>query len=111
MMRMVLFGLVLLAATCTTPAPTGGTQVTIVGFAFSPESVNVSVGDTVTWTNTGSFQHTSTSGEPGAPDGTWDSGTLGSGAAFSHVFAQVGNFHYYCRFHGASGMKGVVSVH
>ena len=46
-----------------------------------------------------------------APDGTWDSGTLSNGGTFSHVFGQAGNFHYYCRFHGASGMTGVVSVH
>ena len=111
MKKIALLSVILLMAACTKPAASSGTPVTIVDFAFSPESVNVSVGDTVTWTNTGSSQHTSTSGAPGAPDGTWDSGTLSNGGTFSHVFGQAGNFHYYCRFHGASGMTGVVSVH
>jgi plastocyanin len=62
------------------PAPTpvaraaasGG--VSIQGFAFHPGSMTVNVGDTVTWTNQDSAQHTAT-----ANDGSFDTGTLRRG--------------------------------
>jgi plastocyanin len=79
-------------------------------FHFTPESLDVAVGDTVTWLNQGASQHTTTSGEVGAPDGKWDSGVLSSGGSFMHVFTAAGNYHYHCQFHGPMGMKGVISA-
>jgi hypothetical protein len=72
--------------------------------------VTIHPGDTVrwTWSSTG---HSSTSGTPGAPNGLWDSGILGQGAAFTHTFNTAGSFPYYCRPHGACcGMRGTVTV-
>lgn len=87
-------------------------QVAMVDFSFNPDSLSISVGDTVTWVNQGAYDHTTTSGEVNSPDGLWDSGAMAPGAKYSHVFAAAGNFHYYCALHGASnGMKGVIAVH
>jgi uncharacterized protein (TIGR03118 family) len=89
------------------------TNVSIVDFGFQPADVTIKVGDTVTWTNTGSFTHTSTSGTTtgGArhPDGLWDSGSILPGQTFSHTFSKAGVFPYYCTPHFTS-MVGTVNV-
>ncbi len=89
------------------------TNVKIVDFAFQPADVTIKVGDTVKWTNTGSSEHTTTSGTTtgGArhPDGLWDSGSLRTGQTFSHTFTKAGAFPYYCSFHFTS-MVGTVTV-
>jgi plastocyanin len=84
--------------------------VSIVDFSFSPDSVQVSPGDSVIWTNNGAFLHTSTSGVSGVWDSLWDSGDLAHGATFVRGFASSGRFRYFCRHHYASGMTGVVVV-
>jgi plastocyanin len=93
------------------PTPSGSTAITIpVGAstlgnrAFNPANLDVSVGTTVTWTNTDSTAHTTTS------DGTgWNSGTLQPRAQFSTTFADAGTFHYHCAIH--PDMVGTVVVH
>ena len=80
-----------------------GATVSIVDFAFDPASVEVPVGATVTWTNTGAAPHTAT-----ASDGTFDSGQLAPGATFSHTFTATGTFPYVCQIHPQ--MTGTVTV-
>ena len=69
-------GLVLLFGPAGARAAT--TRVDIIDFGFSPQNITITVGDTVTWTNTGGFNHTATSGTTTGgsphPDGLWDSG-------------------------------------
>jgi plastocyanin len=84
--------------------------VSIVDFAFSPDTVHVNMGDSVVWTNNGAFLHTSTSGENGVWDSLWDSGDLAHGASFVHGFAANGTFPYFCRHHYLNGMTGVIVV-
>ena len=110
MKAVAVLGFILLGCGCTTTPTNGPNPVAMEDFRFAPESLDVAVGDTVTWTNQGSYQHSSTSGQPGAPDGKWDSGLLGHGGAFAYVFTTAGNYHYYCQLHGAMGMKGVISA-
>ena len=86
------------------------TPVSIVDFAFSPDTVRVNPGDSVIWTNNGTFMHTSTSGVNGVWDSLWDSGDLTHGATFVHGFPINGTFNYFCRHHYLGGMKGVVVV-
>jgi len=90
--------------------PSGGTSssVTIpVGAealgnrAFNPGELTVAVGDTVTWVNTDTVSHTSTSNAAG-----WESGTIAPGRQFSFTFATAGSFPYRCRIH--PGMVGTV---
>ena len=68
--------------------------VSIQGFAFSPGSLTVSVGDTVTWTNGDGANHTAT-----ADDGSFDTGTIASGASKSATFLSAGTFGYHCSIH------------
>jgi plastocyanin len=89
------------------------TNVTVgpSGFlAYDPDSVTITVGDTVHWT-WDSSNHSTTSGDcnPCAPDGNWDSGVHNNGFTFDHTFIQVGVFHYYCAVHFNS-MTGTVTV-
>lgn len=83
-------------------------MINIQGFAFAPSSQTIQVGDTVMWMNADSIAHTSTSGQPGAPDGLWNSGFLNSGASFSHTFDAAGTFPYFCGVH--SFMTGSITV-
>ncbi len=76
-------------------------DVTISGFAFSPGTVTVSVGDTVTWTNNDGVGHTATG------DG-FDTGTISGGATASVTFDTAGTFAYHCSIHPQ--MNGTVVV-
>jgi plastocyanin len=79
------------------------TGVTIVDFDFSPSSVTVNVGDTVTWTNDGPTPHSATSN-----DGVWDTGIMDAGQSGSHTFTEAGTFSYICTPH--PNMQGTVVV-
>lgn len=89
-------------APVATPPPGSG-EVAIIDFDYAPGSLAVSVGTTVKWTNTGVAPHTVT-----AKDGSFDSGFLNKGEAFSHTFATEGVFEYICSIHPA--MVGTVVV-
>ncbi len=84
--------------------------VSMVDFAFSPDTVRISAGDSVIWTNNGTFLHTSTSGVNGVWDSLWDSGNMAHGVTFIRGFQVEGTFDYFCRHHYLGGMKGVVVV-
>lgn len=89
----------------STPGGTGGggsASVTIKDFAFSPASLDVAVGETVTWTNEDSAPHTVT-GDDGI-----DSGNLALGKSFTHTFKSAGTFSYRCSIH--PDMTGAVTV-
>ena len=84
-------------------AATGSTaSVTIKDFEFTPATVTIKVGDTVTWTNNGPSTHTVT-----ADDGSFASGNLG-GDTFSHTFQNAGTFTYHCAI--SRFMTGAVIV-
>src|SRR5215510_10372668 len=69
--------------------------------AFMPDALTVDAGTTVTWTNTDSVPHTSTSDAR-----SWDSGIVGPGQQFSVAFQTPGTFSYHCVLH--PGMIGTV---
>jgi plastocyanin len=71
--------------------------------AYTPDELDVTVGTTVTWMNTDSIAHTSTSDATG-----WNSGTLAPGGQFSFAFQTAGTFPYHCAIH--PGMVGKVTV-
>jgi len=71
--------------------------------AFAPDALTVDAGTTVTWTNTDSVAHTSTSDASG-----WDSGIVAPGGQFSRSFQTAGTFKYHCAIH--PGMIGTVVV-
>ncbi len=97
-----------------TPAPTtnpGQTQtsspslsVEIKSFAFNPETINISKGQTVTWIQLDPAPHTITSVNSVFPN----SPSLSKGQTYNYTFNETGTFEYYCSIH--PGMKGKVIV-
>ena len=80
---------------------------------FSPASVTIAVGDSVTWRWEGNNSHSVTQGTtPNAsedPTRLFDSPIKSSGT-FGYRFTSAGTVPYFCRPHFASGMKGTVKV-
>jgi len=85
---------------------------------FVPDTLNISVGDTVRWT-WGSDNHSVTSGTPCTADGQFcspdntncDAGILSNtGFVYEHTFTQAGTYSYFCALHCFAGMTGVVNV-
>lgn len=76
-------------------------DVAISGFSYSPRTVTVNVGDTVTWTNSDAQAHTATGSG-------WNTGDLGNGDSGSITFQTAGTFDYLCGIHPA--MTGTVIV-
>ncbi|MGH2382845.1 MAG: cupredoxin domain-containing protein [Candidatus Limnocylindria bacterium] len=76
------------------PARGGGHAVQIVDFAFSPATLTIQVGDTVTWTNADVVVHTATAGS-----GAFDSGDLAQGESYSVTFTEPGTYEYLCTPH------------
>jgi LPXTG-motif cell wall-anchored protein len=69
-------------------------SVTIADFSFSPASLTINQGDTVTWVNNGPTPHSAT-----ANNGSFDTGILKAGQSASHTFGESGTFSYYCQPH------------
>ena len=88
------------------------------GDVFVPDTVNISVGDTVRWTWAASG-HSVTSGPPCfvdsqycSPDDTnCPAGILSNiGTVYEHTFAEPGVYSYFCHAHCVIGMTGVINV-
>jgi plastocyanin len=97
----------LTTAGCSDAAGPGSQDVSVTDNAFSPSTVTVTSGATVTWTWNGSNQHNVTwvSGTPAA------SATQSSGS-YQRTFDTPGTYAYYCTIHGSptGGMRGTVVV-
>ncbi len=76
------------------PAPSAPNTVVISGFAFGPSPITVAKNTTITWQNRDSEAHTAT-----ADNGSWDTGSIASGASKSITFATAGTFPYHCTLH------------
>lgn len=71
--------------------------------AFSPSVITVPSGTTVTWTNDDTIIHTITD-----LGGSFDSGFIQAGEAWSHKFDSKETYHYFCDIH--PWMQGTVIV-
>jgi plastocyanin len=98
----------LVLAAATFPATAATVKVTVGGadLVFTPQTVSLQAGDTVTWTNAGGGHNVM------ADDGSFSNAVSSSGWSFSHTFAAAGTFGYHCAVHGSpgSGMFGTVVV-
>jgi plastocyanin len=114
-------GALLLAACGGSTSPYGGggggctptaTKIcTTASLQFSPATLTVAAGTTVTWENGGGGAHTVTSAT-GSAD-TYDL-ALAAGTV-SHQFMTAGTYNYYCKNHGfngspPTGMHGTITV-
>jgi plastocyanin len=85
--------------------PSTRDAVQIKTFAFSPKTITVARGSTVTWSNRDEILHTVTSD---ATPHTFNGELDGRGKTFAHRFERVGRFAYHCERH--PGMHGTVVV-
>jgi plastocyanin len=98
------------------PAAAASFTVIQQNFQFNPNTISISPGDTITWTNIESFTpHTSTSGSPpGTPNGLWNGGTENPHTSFTFTFTSFapGTYPFYCNFHypPPNFMTGAVTV-
>jgi plastocyanin len=79
----------------------GGTAVAVADNSFSPATIEVAVGDTVTFENQGQIAHTVTGD-------AFDSGSMAPGDTFTFTASEAGSFSYVCTFH--PGMQGTLEV-
>jgi LPXTG-motif cell wall-anchored protein len=95
----------------TAPTPVSN-NVVIKDFAFTPGSLVVPLGTTVTWINRDNTAHTVT-GTVGGGTATATnspmSGTLQPGQSYSFRFGQTGTFPYHCSIHPTMQAAIVVS--
>jgi plastocyanin len=84
------------------PAYADDTEVTIDNFTFSPASLTVKVGTTVTWKNHDDIPHTVVSA------GKFRSKTLDTDDGFSFTFTAAGDYKYFCSLH--PHMTGMIKV-
>jgi len=85
-------------------------RVTVGGSAnvFTPKTLTINTGDTVTFVNGGGFH------DVNANDNSFSSGGPTTDAfSFTHQFSTAGTFGYYCTVHGSpsgAGMAGTITV-
>ncbi len=82
------------AVSTAASVPVTGPHVTIANFTFSPGTLTVPVGATVTWINNDDMVHTVTS-----VDGVFKSDGLDTGDQFSYKFTKPGTYSYFCSIH------------
>ena len=92
------------------PLPPGAPVANLAISRNMHQSVEVSVGTTIIWTNEDSIQHTSihTPTERGV-EIEWNSKRLPSDTKFQHTFNNVGTFRYVCTIHTTT-MKATITV-
>ncbi|MGW3168588.1 cupredoxin domain-containing protein [Streptomyces sp. NPDC001153] len=89
----------------TAAAPVSANAVAIKNFAFSPATLKVKAGTTVTWTNEDTDAHTVTSAGSGGP---LHSPALATHGTYSYTFTKPGSYAYVCTIHPF--MTGTVEV-
>jgi plastocyanin len=84
-------------------AGTNGTKVVISNFTFSPPTLRVAPGTTITITNNDGVTHTVT-----ADDKSFDSGQIAGGATATVTLESPGKYTYHCDIHNY--MTGTIEV-
>jgi len=103
----VMIAMLLLAGTPSVAAndqPAGASaDVKIDNFSFGPQTLTVSVGTTVVWTNRDDIPHTVVSA-----DGVFKSKVRDTDEKFSYTFTKAGTYPYFCSVHPKMTGKVVV---
>jgi plastocyanin len=98
------------------PSAPGTVLVTVSEYRFSPDTIMISKGTPVRWTNEGTLGHSVVSDSAGV----FNSSTLGTGgvdtygmpyagASYDMTFTTAGTYPYHCGIHPRQ-MRGVVIV-
>ena len=95
-----------------------GNVVTMSLLDFSPETVKIAKGETVTWKNGSAIEHVLVQGtydvdgnglrSSEKDDGTFSLKVSKKGQAVEHTYDEPGTFDYFCTIH--KGMNGTVEV-
>ena len=85
-------------------AQTSSSAVAIHNFTFTPQTLTVKAGTTVTWTNKDDIPH----GIASANNGFAKSKALDTDDSYSFAFATPGTYAYFCYVHPY--MKGTIVV-
>lgn len=127
MLRIVSGSLVAVALSAGCSGDAGGEVAMSPGRRFDPTTIEVAVGDTVTWVSEGDDAHTVTAYEdslnPGASyfsSGGFESESgardnvaealIEPGGSYEVTFDQPGTYEYFCIPHEQEGMKGTIVV-
>jgi len=98
---------ILATALLTAPCWAANVTVTASNYKFTPASVTINVGDTVTFTNAGGYHNVI------ADDDSFNNGAPSAEKwTFDHTYTSAGTFGYFCGPHGSpgNGMFGTVHV-
>jgi plastocyanin len=87
------------------PSQGAGKKVKLVGVAFKPASITVSVDGAITFENDSKVTHTAT-----CPACRLDTGDIQPGTFKTLTFPKAGTFQIVCRYHGEQGMVAQVVV-
>jgi len=79
-------------------------SIEITDSSFSPNSMTVEAGTTVTWINHGSADQ-----EVVASNGKFDSGNISPGGQYQYAFTEAGTFEYYSKTNSAMTGKIIVT--
>jgi len=80
-------------------------DVTVQNFSFSPQTLTITTGDIVKWTNISGTHNVR------ANDNSFYSGSAAPAPwEFTHTFTTAGDFPYYCEPHASMGMTGTIVV-
>jgi plastocyanin len=93
-------------ATTTTADSTASGRVEIVDYDFSPTTITVKVGESVSWADRDTSDHWVVS-SPSSPS-TFDLGRQSTGSTVNFTFGAPGSYPYFCKLHNY--MKGTVVV-
>jgi len=103
MRRVTLLAATTLALVLAAPASSATVTVSIKRAGFTPKTVNINQGDSVTWTNNDTINH-----QVVANNGNYASPILGPGKSWTHKFTHGGTFRYHDSLHPA--LTGTVVV-
>jgi len=85
--------------------------INTAGNTFSPSSLAINVGDTVTWNNTAGYHNVNgtQAAYPNNPDG-FGNGVVAAPWSFQWIFTLAGTYDYQCDPHVGIGMVGQIVV-
>lgn len=120
-----------IVAGCTENGDGGGDQASVIEMTdelkFVPAEFEVETGETVTWKNIGSVEHSVTAYEDDIPDGAayfasggfdsesaaqnaWPDGSIAGDETYEHTFDTAGDYKYFCIPHESAGMVGTLTI-
>ena len=79
-------------------------KISIESYQFSPSTMTIKAGDSITWTNMDTVAHTVTSDS----GNELDSPRFGKGQTYTYTFNTPGTYNYHCTPHPS--MKGTIIV-